>query len=158
MPAALAFIPLVLGAATGIGSTLFGGGSSSSSDIQKAQQQQAQQDAAKQAAQDAAQRKQLLSKQVGNAQELTGGSLSDSSFAQEIANLAGLPGNMQDALRLLGGSSTSSEGSSGGSTPSSSLTPSSPSPASSSSPSLSSSNLSELIDHLFGNPPLGATA
>lgn len=116
MPAALAFIPLIATVAAA-GTSVFElakGGGPSASDLQKQQQQRAQADAAKVAQQEAQQRDQLFRREAPNAQEQTGGSLTDQPLASLIATLAGQPGSVQDAFRItnpgqsFGGTSPSS--------------------------------------------------
>lgn len=100
--------------------SLFGGGKSSqpSPDPTAAMQQQAQADAAKQAAQEAATKAQLIRKSAPDAQTAVGGSLTDAPFAQLTADIAGQPGDIQTALKLLstqsGGNDTSGLSFSGG--------------------------------------------
>lgn len=103
MPAVGALIPLIVGAVsagTSLFSAIKGSGGPSASDLQKQQEQQAQADATRVAQQEASQRDQLMRRVAPNAQEQTGGSLTDAPLAQLIASLAGQPGNVQDAMKI----------------------------------------------------------
>jgi hypothetical protein len=68
----------------------------------KAAEQQAKDDAAKQQKQEAAMRQQMLSRTMPDTQAAVGGSLTEAPFAQLTADIAGQPGSLQDALKLLG--------------------------------------------------------
>jgi hypothetical protein len=106
MPQLGLLIPLIISGVTA-GKSLFGGHHDDSKSLADAQKAQAAADAQKQAEQEAATKSQLLRKAAPDAQAQTGGSLTDAPFASLTSSIAGLPGSVEDALRLLGGGGTS---------------------------------------------------
>jgi len=115
MPIPLAaLIPLlVTGATTGIelGTKLAGVGVPSTSKLEAEQKAQAEADAKKQAEQEAASHAQMLRRAAPDAQAQTGGSLTEAPFASLTSSIAGLPGSVDEALRLLsGGASSGTQG------------------------------------------------
>lgn len=104
MPAA---IPAIIGAlvSTGVGfglNKLTSSSGPSQTDINQQMQEQAKTDAEKQAKSEAMIRQQMLRKSAPDAQAAVGGSLTATPFAQLTADIAGEPGSLQDALRMLG--------------------------------------------------------
>ena len=101
-----AIIPLIIaGVTAGIGAT-GGGGSSSSTDATAL----AKSDAEKQAQQEALTKANLLRRASPDAQAQVGGSLTEAPFASLTSDIAGLPGDIQTALRLLDPNSSGTQG------------------------------------------------
>jgi hypothetical protein len=98
-------IPALLSAIGPVTGLIESAGQPSASDMEKKQQaqmqQQAQADAAKQAQQEQLTKGQLLRKASPDAQAATGGSLTDAPFAQLTSSIAGVPGDINEALKLL---------------------------------------------------------
>lgn len=123
MPAAIPFIV----AAT----TLFGTGLSAYEALsggpkgpdQNALLQQQQADEAKAKAAERDQKLQMLRRAAPDAQAQTGGSLTDAGFSQLVANIAGLPGDINLAEQLLKPGSPSAPGAPGTSNSAFSITP-----------------------------------
>jgi len=102
MPAAIPWITLAITAVTsgvGIEKAIT---APKPPDLNAAMQKQASDDAAAQAKQDAATKAQLLRRSAPDAQAATGGSLTEAPFAQLTSDIAGQPGDIQTALKLLG--------------------------------------------------------
>jgi hypothetical protein len=100
MPAAL--LPILLAVGTTAATGAFSGGGGGSSDATAAATSQAEADAKKQAEVEAAQKAQAIRAAAPNAQAQVGGSLTDAPFASLTSNIAGMPSNLQDALKALG--------------------------------------------------------
>jgi hypothetical protein len=103
MPAIIPFIPLIVGAAAA-GTTAYATVSANSNaDDAIAEQRRMAADAEKKNAEELRRAKdQMLRRAMPDAQSQTGGALTDSSFAAMVAELAGLPGDIGMAQKLLG--------------------------------------------------------
>jgi hypothetical protein len=164
MPAAIPLIAAIVGIA-GTGFSVYeavkgpsgsGGADPAAAQAQALKDKQAQQQ----------QELQMLRRAAPNAQAATGGSLTDAGFASLVANLAGLPGDVNLAETLLKGGNTPGTPLNPGGTdlvpggPGASnvlpfnLTPSSSSGAPNSKPPGEApfGNLQEVIDYLNGGP------
>src|SRR5215471_15513146 len=105
MPAAIPIIMAITAlTSTGLGVYSAVKSSGESDQYQKMlqqQQQQEQADKAKAAEAERQQKLQLLRRAAPDAQAATGGSLTDSGFASLVANIAGLPSDVNMAEELL---------------------------------------------------------
>ena len=112
MPFIIPFIPLIAAGvgATELGVQLSGAGGPDMGKLQKQEEAQAQSDAEKAAKADAASKAQLLRKASPDAQAQVGGSLTEAPFASLTSDIAGLPGDIQTALRLLDPNSSGTQG------------------------------------------------
>ena len=79
-------------------------------DLTASMQQQADADAKKQQQQEQLTKAQLLRRSAPDAQAQTGGSLTDMPFAALTSDIAGIPGDIQQAFKLLGGKDDSTQG------------------------------------------------
>lgn len=123
MPAALPFI-IAATALAGTGITAYEAFNKPSGPDPAALQQQQQQDALKAKQAQDAQKLQMLRKAAPDAQAAAGGSLTDQGFSQLVANIAGLPGDINLAQELLKpGSNTAPGGSGTTNNPAFSITP-----------------------------------
>lgn len=112
MPFIVPFIPLIAAGvgATELGMSFAGGGGPDLGKLQKQQQDQATADAAKQAKQEADSKAQMLRASAPNAQAQVGGSLTEAPFASLTSDIAGMPGDIQTALRLLDPNTSGTQG------------------------------------------------
>lgn len=111
MPALIPFIPLIAAGVTGgteLGLTL--SNQPDTGALKKQQEEQAAADAAKAAKADADSKAQLLRAASPNAQAQVGGSLTEAPFASLTSDIAGTPGDIQTALRLLDPNSSGTQG------------------------------------------------